>query len=217
MVRLSAEGGLRLGEVVGLRWGDLELAARRLTVARSVWQEPGHNGNPPTYIVKRPKVGKIAGVAISAGLAARLADLYAEHVVAGGSRADGYVFGRPDGRPMDHYAPGSILRRTLIRAGLIDSEGKPLVSWHGLRHTAASVMLASGVPLPDVSVQLRHADPGVTARVYSHSLGEERQLAAASVFDTLASRTVRETVREVENTIQMGARAATSRQRPGDS
>ena len=124
-------------------------------MARSVWQEPGSNGGPPSYVVKRPKAGKIATVALSAGLASRFRDLYAQEVVEGGSRADGYVFGRPDGRSMDHYAPGTMLRRTLTRAGLVDADGKPLVSWHGLRHTAASVMLAGGVPLPDVAAPAR--------------------------------------------------------------
>ncbi len=95
---------------------------------------------------------------------------------------------------MDHYAPGAMLRRTLIRAGLVDADGKPLVSRCGLRHTAASLMLSRGVPLTDVAAQLRHADPSITAKVYSHSLGEHRQHAAASILDDL-SPTVRETVR----------------------
>jgi integrase len=71
------------------------------------------------------------------------------------------------------------------------------VSWHELRHTAASLMLAAGVPLPDVSAQLRHADPGITARISSHTLGQDRQHAAASVFDGLGTTgTLRETLRE---------------------
>jgi integrase len=67
----------------------------------------------------------------------------------------------------------------------VDAERRPLVSWHGLRHTAASLVLAEGVPLPDVAAQLRHADPSITARVYSHSPGHDRQAAAAATFDGL--------------------------------
>jgi len=196
MVRMSAEAGLRAGEVIGLRWGDLDLAGCRVTVARSVWQESRGRGAAPVHHVKAPKSGLAGTVALPVGLAARLADLYAEAVIDGGAAADGYVFPGRGGKPLDRHAPGNMLRRACARAGLVDRDGRPLVSWHGLRHTAASLMLAQGVPLPDVAAQLRHADPAITARIYSHSLGEDRQHAAAAVFDGLyPTRTVRETVR----------------------
>ena len=91
MVRISAEAGLRAGEVIGLRWGDLDLAARRVTVARSVWQESRGSG-APVFHVKAPKSGRVSVVAITEGLARRLADLYAEAVVERGVAADRYVF-----------------------------------------------------------------------------------------------------------------------------
>ncbi len=197
MVRMSAEAGLRAGEVIGLRWGDIDLPARRVTVARAVWQEPGRGGAPPTHHVRAPKSGSAKIVAISPALARRLGDLYAEAVVEAGAAADGYVFPGRGGKPLDKHAPGLMLRRACLRAGLLDADGRPLVSWHGLRHTAASLMLAGGIPLPDVAAQLRHADPAITARVYSHSLGEDRQHLAAAVFDAPGTtRTVRGTVRE---------------------
>jgi len=196
MIRVSAEAGLRAGEMIGLRWSDVDLQARRATIARSVWQAPGRRGEPPTYHVKKPKNGRVAIVALSAGLAGRLADLFAVEVIEKGGAADGYVFPGQDGRPMDKYAPGRILGRTCRLAGLVDVDGKPLISWHGLRHTCASLMFAAGVPLPDVSAQLRHSNPAITAKVYSHSLGEDRQHLAASVFDELRpSQAVRGTVR----------------------
>jgi integrase len=98
---------------------------------------------------------------------------------------------------MDRDTPGQVLSRTCWRAELVDDADRPLVSWHGLRHTAASLMLARGVPLPDVAGQLRHADPRITAQVYSHSLGEDRQHVATSVFDALGMPdTLWETLRD---------------------
>jgi integrase len=190
MLRVSAECGLRRGEVIGLRWSDLDLAARRLTVARSIWQESGRDGGAPARHVKRPKSGEVRSVATSAGLAARLADWYAVSVIESGASADGYVFPGKDGGPMGAYTPGQALGRACVRAGLVDDAGRPLVSWHGLRHTAASVMLSRGVPLPDVAAQLRHSDPRITAQVYAHMLGEDRQhaaAAAAAAFDGLGA------------------------------
>ncbi len=195
MIRVSAECGLRLGEVVGLRWPDIDLQAQQITVARSVWQEPGSNGSPPIRHVKRPKSGEAKTIAMGASLAARLADWYAESVIGSGAQADGYVFPGKLGGPMGAFTPGQALGRVCRRAGLVDDTGRPLVSWHSLRHTSASVMLAHGVPLPDVAAQLRHADPRITAQVYSHSLGADRLQAAASVFDALSpTRTLHNTL-----------------------
>lgn len=197
MVRVAGESGLRLGEIVGLRWNDIDLAARRLLVARAVWQEAGQDGAPPRRIVGSPKSGRTRRVAISAGLAARLADWYAESVVDGGAAADGYVWPGRDGGPMDASTPGQALARLLERARLVDPAGRPLVTFHGLRHTAASIMLARGVPLIVVSRQLGHANPNITATVYAHLLSDAQLDDAAAVFDgPEKAGTLRETLRE---------------------
>lgn len=190
MFRAAGEAGLRRGEILGLRWPDLDLAARRVTVARAVWQERGREGGVPTRIVKAPKSGKTRRVAISQTLATRLADLYAESVIECGSPATGYV-GRGGGA-MDSSTPAQALLRVLDRIGLV-SNPKPrpkgehprgLVTLHGLRHTSASIMLARGAPLIVVSRQLGHANPNITAQVYAHLINTDRQLeAAAAIFD----------------------------------
>lgn len=183
MLRAAGEAGLRAGEVAGLRWGDLELAGRRLTVERSVWQEAGRDDRPPRRIVKTPKGGRSRRVAISGTFAARLGDWYAEAVVEGGADATGYVWPGRDGGPMDSATAGQALARVLDRVGLVDGGGRPLVTFHGLRHTAASIMLAAGVPLIVVSRQLGHANPNITATVYAHLLEDTQLDAAAAVFD----------------------------------
>ena len=183
MLRMAGEAGLRLGEVIGLRWPDVDLASRRVLVARSVWQEAGRDGNPPRRIVGSPKSGRARRVAISAGLANRLARWYATAVVEGGASAEGYVWPARDGGPMDSGTPGQALARVLERVGLVDTEGRPLITFHGLRHTAASIMLARGVPLIVVSRQLGHANPNITAQVYAHLLSDSQLDDAAAVFD----------------------------------
>ena len=85
------------------------------------------------------------------------------------------------------HSPNQSLARGLVRAGLVDAEGVPLVTPHGLRHTAASLMLAAGVPLIVVSRQLRHANPNVTAQVYAHLLSDSQLDEAAHVFAGLGS------------------------------
>ncbi len=61
----------------------------------------------------------------------------------------------------------------------------PLVTPHGLRHTAASLMLAADVPLIVVSRQLGHANPNVTAQVYAHLLSDSQLDQAADAFRSL--------------------------------
>ncbi len=183
MFRVAGEAGLRAGEVVGLRWPSVDLVGRRLTVERSVWQEAGRDGAPPRRIVKGTKSGRSRRVAISATFAARLAGWYAESVVEGGADAAGYVWPGRDGGPMDSSTAGQALARVLRRAGLVDRNGRPLITFHGLRHTAASIMLAHRVPLIVVSRQLGHANPNITAQVYAHLLSDAQLDDAAAVFE----------------------------------
>lgn len=88
------------------------------------------------------------------------------------------------------------LERACHRAGLEDPPARPggrprrFVTLHGLRHTAASLMLAGGVPLTVVAAQLGHADPAITARIYAHLVsGRDLDLAAA-VFERPEATTI---------------------------
>jgi len=77
-----------------------------------------------------------------------------------------------------HLRPQNFLRRdfrpVLVRAEL------PEITFHQLRHTAASLALAQGVPVADVSAMLGHAGPHITLKIYAHILpGSERKTAAA--------------------------------------
>jgi len=88
---------------------------------------------------------------------------------------------------MNAHSPNQSLTRVLRRARLVDQDGVPLVTPHGLRHTAASLMLAAGVPLIVVSHQLGHANPNVTAQVYAHLLADSQLDEAAAAFAGLGS------------------------------
>jgi integrase len=79
-------------------------------------------------------------------------------------------------------SPGNLLERVQRRAGLVN-DGKPLVSIHGLRHAAAGVGLAQGVPLIAVSQQLGHARVDITAQVYAHLLDDSQLDAFASAHE----------------------------------
>ena len=189
MLRAAGEAGLRRGEIAGLRWPDVDLIGRRLSIRRSIVQERASADSPMRKIEKTTKGRRARRVAITASFATRLGDWYADEVVAGGATADGYVWpGRGRG-PMHDRSLARALERALRRAGLVaDEEGQsvPLVTPHGLRHTCASIMLARGVPLIVVSRQLGHANPNITATIYAHLLGDSQLDEAAAVFELRA-------------------------------
>ena len=143
-------------------------------------------------IEKTPKGRRSRRVAISEAFAHRLADWFAESVVGGGGDAKGFVWpGRDDG-PMHDRSLNQALTRACDRAGLVENprghrpkgeRPRPLVTPHGLRHSCASIMLASGVPLIVVSRQLGHSNPHITATIYAHLLGDSQLDEAAAVFD----------------------------------
>jgi integrase len=112
---------------------------------------------------------------------------YAEAVMAGGD-AEGYVWPGDDGGPMHDRSAYRALERACKRAGLVEKvpgrkTPRAIVTLHGLRHTAGSLMLLAGVPLSVVSAQLGHADPAITGRVYAHLTGDRDLDLAAAVFD----------------------------------
>ena len=183
MLRAAGEAGLRRGEIIGLRWPDVDLAARRFEVFRQVVQERLPDSGGHRKVETATKGGRARRVAFSRVFAERLADWYAESVVEGGADATGYVWPGRDGGPMHDGSLGQAVERASERAGLVDGEGRALVSPHRLRHSAASVMLAQRVPLTVVAAQLGHADPAITARIYAHLVDDRDLDLAAGAFE----------------------------------
>lgn len=179
MLRAAGEAGLRRGEVIGLRWTDVDTAGRRLQVRRAVWQPTSRSG---PKVVKTTKGRRARAVAITTEFAAELEAWRTEAVLAGAA-FEGYVWpARGTTEPMGRGTPNQALRRVCERVGLVDDQGRALVTFHGMRHTAASLMLAAGVPLIVVSRQLGHADPRITAQVYAHLIEDAQLDAAAAAF-----------------------------------
>lgn len=185
MLRAAGEAGLRRGEIAGLKWPDVDLSGRRLSIRRSIVQERTTAASPMRKIERTTKGRRTRRVAITASFSSRLADWYSEAVIAGGATADGHVWpGRGPG-PMHDRSLARALERASARAGLVaEQRGRsvPLVTPHGLRHTCASIMLAAGVPLIVVSRQLGHANPNITATIYAHLLDDSQLDDAAAVF-----------------------------------
>ena len=146
LFHLVALTGLRRGEVCGLRWTDLDLAAGEMSVVRQRRQTAG------AAVLAPPKTrAGIREIALDHTTVTGLRQHHHRQCVereAAGQRwvETGYVFTFGDGRPL------SPDRLTRIFAALVRSSGLPPVTLHGLRHGAATMALAAGVGLKTVRV-----------------------------------------------------------------
>jgi integrase len=154
---LAVSTGIRLGELLGLIWDDVDFIEGHLVV-RAQLDRQRQRVEPKTK--RAVRVIELPSAIRSALEAERLASPF--------SASSHFVFCADNGQPWDHRnLAGRVLSRTVKRAGL-DVEGKPSVTFHWLRHSFASAWIGSGGDLVELSAHLGHRDPSVTASVYAH-------------------------------------------------
>ena len=176
--------GLRRGELLILRWRNLDLEKAKLMVVES-----GHKLDNGNYIVKEPKTTNSRRTVVLPNslvelLKAYRADQELLRVQLGVTQnADDFVFIRPDGSPINPNAVTLAFHRIIKKAGL------KKIRLHDLRHTHATMMLQANVNPKIVSERLGHANIGITLDIYSHVL-PGMQEAAVEKFDQLFNENV---------------------------
>ncbi len=144
MLTIALKTGLRLGELLALKWEDIDLHAGRIVVRRTLWQK--QEGTP--------KGGRSREIPLSKSTAAKL---QRERHLKGP-----YVFCKADGVAFSHSEVKEVVPRTCRRAGLAHR-----LTWHHLRHSFASHLVMRGVPLKAVQELMGHATIEMTMR-YAH-------------------------------------------------
>ena len=171
--------GMRRGELLGLRWCDIDLGKATISVVQTL-----HRLSGGKFVIREPKSPHSRRlVALSPSVADLLRGYHAEQEaqkVLLGMRLTGeeLVFAHPDGSPLD---PSTV---THAFGKLIKKAGLPHIRFHDLRHTHATLMLKGGVHPKIVSERLGHASIGITLDTYSHVV-PGLQEAAALRFDAL--------------------------------
>lgn len=158
-----ATSGLRLGEALALTWADVGPAGVSVNV-NGTWRRGVVN--PPKTAAGRRTV--LLPLAARDALARRMAEV-----------------GHP--KPTDRIFPTDERTAQKAMATLCARLGLPRLTPHGLRHLHASVLLAEGVPLPEVAARLGHAHSGITLSIYAHSIGSQN--ASVAVFERVLSET----------------------------
>lgn len=170
-----ATTGMRRGEVLGLRWEDVDLAAPTI----SIRQTRVMLGYEPLTSTPKTRRGKRL-MALDPGTASALREnsrRQEEELLEAGPAGNhsGYVFTRPDGEPYHPEKVSKLFRKAARNAGL------PPIRLHDLRHTYATLALSAGVHPKIVSERLGHASIGITLDCYSHCLPALSEEAACRV------------------------------------
>jgi integrase len=177
---LAVHTGMRQGELLALKWTDVDLEAGKIGVRRTLTRESGHYtlGEPKTKRSRRTiKLTGAATQALRAHLGRqmedidRLGDLY---------RDQGLVFASDSGAPLN---PSNVRNRNLRR--LTRQAGLPQIRFHDLRHTCATLLLSKNVHPKIVQEMLGHATVAITLDTYSHVLPGMGDQAAAAMEDAL--------------------------------
>lgn len=163
MILTALRTGMRLGELFGLEWQDVDFKRRKINIRRSIV-----NG-----IVGTPKNNKGRYVPMTDDLCRALYD---------DRKTSGLVFCRKNGSAFSQFMAGKAIKRICKRSGV------KVITWHVLRHTFASQLASEGVTIPAIKELMGHSDIGTTMK-YAHLAPSTLQ----SSVDVLEAAEKRET------------------------
>lgn len=174
--------GLRPGEASALKWSDV--SGDRLNIQRSL--TPAYRGK---WSLHEPKTARSRRVVIMppmviSALAAHKRRQAEEKLAAGSAyQSHNFVFALADGSPVH---PASLSKNAFLR--LLARAGVPVVRMYDLRHTSASLALASGEHVKVVSERLGHSSTTMTMDVYSHVMPGMQEDAALRMERILSAQ-----------------------------
>jgi integrase len=177
---LALGSGARRGEILALRWQDLDLDVATIRIERSLEQtRAGLRFKAPKTKHGRRTVA-LPAFAIEAMRSHRRRVLELRIALGlGKPDTEALVFCRLDGNPM----PPNDLSRDWRR--FVKARKLPLVAFHALRHTHVSALISCGVDLLTISRRIGHASPVITLRVYAHMFQNNDAAAAGAIENAL--------------------------------
>ena len=165
VVLLEIDSGLRLGELMGLKWSDVDFENFTLSVTKSNQALSGKG-----IFTKSPKnQSSVRKIALSENIIELLRDYQQKqteekNLLAEKWIGEDWIFTQWNGLPMFPTTPSHWFRKFLQRHEL------PHIAFHDLRHLSATLLISFGVPLKNVSSRLGHADIRTTANIYGAAL-----------------------------------------------
>lgn len=186
LFNLAIYAGLRKGELLALQWDDVDCRKDCIYIRKSVTMI---SGKP---VCKAPKTKtSVRTVSIPHFLSERLEQLHEFQIafitqVDDFWQGDNWIFTQDNGRMMSYSTPYQALQDTINRYNKTHpaNEQLPLIPFHGLRHTSATLLIASQQDVKTVSKRLGHAQTSTTMNIYAHAL-QESDRKAADALETM--------------------------------
>lgn len=183
LFHLALFGGFRLGELIALTWDDIHFAQNTVSVTKSTAR------TKDGMITKTPKtLSSIRTVSLpdtTMKLLRKHKMEQAKYRLSLGSawKGDNYLFIQEDGKQMDLSTPNHTFTKIIKRynATKADCEPLPRITFHGLRHTSATLLIAQNIDVRTVSNRLGHAECSTTMNIYAHALQKRDEQAADSL------------------------------------
>ena len=182
LIRLALTTGMRSGEILALRWKDIDMTDNILSIDHTI-NFPGGG----KYVLGTPKTkSSRRKIKFQKKIAEHFTELrqYQDQrqELAGSEWNDlDFVFCNDFGRPLTQGGmPRKILYPALERAGV------KKIRFHDLRHTSLSHMIAKGVVITDVSAIAGHANVSITMSLYAHALPDASNRATIVMEDLMS-------------------------------
>ena len=171
MFYLELVSGIRKGELVALRWEDLDVEHRTISVSKQAL-----GGLGKELVVNRPKTeNSIRAISIPQDAVDLLVQAHEKHP------ENPYLFPSPLTGGM--YHPDSVVN---LHKKILKDAGLEHIRFHDLRHTFATMALQNGVDVKTVSNMLGHYDAGFTLRTYTHTTRQKQDEAAQTMGNLMA-------------------------------
>ena len=170
MYYIELATGLRRGELLGLKWTDVDWKNGIIKVCRSITRINGEIVESTLKTKNSYRTVSISPQAIEV-----LKQQKAK-------TNDQYIFPSPNGGPISPDSVNNMLKRVLARAGI------PKVRFHDLRHTFATIALQNGVDIKTVSGMLGHFSAGFTLDTYAHVTTSAQKEAAETMSQVLSKQ-----------------------------
>ena len=174
--------GLRQSETLGLRWSDINVDVGTFSVQRTLQRV---NGSfffyPPKTLQSRRTIAfpELIATALRQHLKRQLEEREALGPACEGDAWGALVFADPMGRPLTSFHVSRRFNKLLNHAGL------PNMRYHDLRHGAASIIVAQGVPARTAMEILGHAQISTTMNIYTHIAPELQREATEKVTEAM--------------------------------
>lgn len=205
---LAAMTGMRRGEVLGLRWKDVDLGRRRLSIRQTIISVAYD------VVVSTPKTHQARVVDLDPGTVEilnrhQLDQINGRSEWAYDREAHDLVFTREDGRPLHPEGFTRLFNRQVAKSGL------PRIRFHDLRHTHASIAVQAGIPVKVISERLGHESPAFTLKQYAHAMPGMQKDAAAEIAEIVLNSPVNYAGLRVVNQLPQPVRKSDSQSQKG--